>query len=48
MSRLAANDSRLKVSEFKLTTLLEMTNAINNNLPEDELFILFSTSLNTN
>jgi phosphoserine phosphatase RsbU/P len=41
MSRLAANDSRLKVSEFKLTTLLEMTNAINNNLPEDELFILF-------
>jgi len=38
MSRLAANDSRLKVSEFKLTTLLEMTNAINNNLPEDELF----------
>lgn len=34
------NVSRLKVSEFKLTTLLELTNAINNNLPESELFTL--------
>jgi sigma-B regulation protein RsbU (phosphoserine phosphatase) len=33
--------SRYKVSEFKLNTLLEITNAINNNLPEDQLFILF-------
>jgi sigma-B regulation protein RsbU (phosphoserine phosphatase) len=35
------NVSRLRVSEFKLNTLLELTNAINNNLPELELFILF-------
>ena len=35
------NVSRLRVSEFKLNTLLELTNAINNNLPEKELFVLF-------
>lgn len=29
------------MGEFKLSTLLEITNAINNNLPEDQLFVLF-------
>ncbi len=33
--------SQLKVSKFKLNTLLEITNAINNNLPETDLFDLF-------
>lgn len=41
MLALQGNESRLKVSEFKLSTLLEITNAINNNLPEDQLFVLF-------
>jgi len=33
--------SRLKAGEFKLNTLLDITKAINNNLPEGELFSLF-------
>lgn len=41
MLSLKGNESRSKVSEFKLSTLLEITNAINNNLPEDQLFVLF-------
>ncbi|GAB4384510.1 MAG: hypothetical protein Kow0075_16530 [Salibacteraceae bacterium] len=41
MLRLKENVSRSRVSEFKLSTLLEITNAINNNLPEDQLFVLF-------
>ncbi|MEZ4721293.1 MAG: PP2C family protein-serine/threonine phosphatase [Flavobacteriales bacterium] len=41
MLALTGNESRLKVSEFKLSTLLEITNAINNNLPEEQLFVLF-------
>lgn len=41
MLSLKGNESRLKVGEFKLSTLLEITNAINNNLPEDQLFVLF-------
>lgn len=41
MLRLKGNENRSKISEFKLSTLLEITNAINNNLSEDELFVLF-------
>ena len=41
MAILKSSGTRSKVSEFKLNTLLEITNAINNNLPEDQLFVLF-------
>ena len=41
MLSLQGNESRLKVSEFKLSTLLDITNAINNNVSEQELFVLF-------
>ena len=41
MLQLTGKESRLKVSEFKLNTMLEITSAINNNLPADELFLLF-------
>lgn len=41
MTIIKTSQSRYKVSEFKLNTLLEITNAINNNLPEDQLFVLF-------
>lgn len=41
MSSIKTSQSRSKVSEFKLNTLLEITNAINNNLPEEQLFVLF-------
>lgn len=40
MPSLKTTESRHKVSEFKLNTLLEITNAINNNLPEEQLFVL--------
>lgn len=40
-TKVKTGNSRLKFSEFKLSTLLEITNAINNNLPAKELFVLF-------
>ncbi|MEX2597569.1 MAG: SpoIIE family protein phosphatase [Salibacteraceae bacterium] len=39
------NKKRKAISDFKLSTLLEITNAINNNLTESELFVLFEDIL---
>jgi sigma-B regulation protein RsbU (phosphoserine phosphatase) len=41
MATTRGNDKSKAVKDLKLSTLLELTNAINNNLPEDQLFILF-------
>ena len=45
MLQLTGKENRLKVGEFKLNTLLEITKAINNNLPERQLFELFQDIL---
>ena len=41
MQEIQGKDNKKSVKDFKLNTLLEITNAINNNLPEEQLFILF-------
>ncbi len=41
MPEIQGKENRRSVKDFKLNTLLEITNAINNNLPEEQLFILF-------
>lgn len=41
MLRTTSSGRKLTVRDFKLNTLLEITNAINNNLSEEELFVLF-------
>ncbi len=41
MLRTTTSGRKLSLRDFKLNTLLEITNAINNNLSEEELFVLF-------
>jgi len=40
LSKTSKQTNRLKLSEFKLNTLLEITNAINNNFSSEQLFML--------
>jgi len=41
MQEIQGKENNKSVKDFKLNTLLEITNAINDNLPEEQLFILF-------
>lgn len=43
--KLTNSDTKQTISEFKLNALLEITNAINNNLSDAELFVLFEDIL---
>lgn len=45
MSKTREGNSRKKASDFKLNTLLEVTKAINQNLPDKDLYILFAEIL---
>jgi sigma-B regulation protein RsbU (phosphoserine phosphatase) len=50
MSSVAAQDlkSRFELKELQLNALLEVTQAINNNLPEESLFKIFNFTLRSN